>query len=72
MGGKLLDNAARTVEQKLVCTLKDQDVSLMYVLEFPIGKHKPNSLVYSADGWKGATKESIDGVCVNVNFGYKV
>ena len=51
-------------------TLKDQHVGLVYVLEFPIGEHKPNSLVYSADGWKGATKESIDGVCVN--FGYKV
>ena len=40
------------------------------MLEFLIGQVKPNSPVCSADGWKGATKESVDGVCVN--FGYKV
>ncbi|KAJ7077492.1 ribonuclease H-like domain-containing protein [Mycena epipterygia] len=50
IGGRLLNEAAATVEDKLSKILKGQVFGL------------------SADGWKALSKDSVNGVCANVDY----
>ncbi|KAJ6600160.1 ribonuclease H-like domain-containing protein [Mycena sp. CBHHK59/15] len=52
VGGRLLNEAATTVDEKLSRVLKGEVFGL------------------SADGWKSLTKDSINGVCANVDYKY--
>ncbi|KAJ7814179.1 ribonuclease H-like domain-containing protein [Mycena leptocephala] len=46
IGGRLLDEAATTIQEKLSKVLKE----------------------HSTDGWKALTKDSVNGVCANVDY----
>lgn len=50
IGGGLLNEASKTIEDSLKSLLRGKMIGIV------------------DDGWKGARKEKLDGVCANVNF----